>query len=149
MIPKDRPGGSLLLNPRPTADSSDFLRKEYSQGGDGEVEQSANPIDGKYFSVRHSIDGAKLLLQRIESRDYVDTAAILESGTSPARGLGAARTPFGHAFQPSECVKALVYFEGGDLESLSRPVKDTLIASVAAVDDLPHVPLLDHRLTLQ
>ena len=90
----------------------------------------------------------KVLLQRIEAKDYLDVAALLENGTPLAVGLGAARTLFGPAFQPSECLKALVYFEGGDLESLSRGVKDTLIASGAAVGDIPQVPLADVRLTL-
>lgn len=95
--------------------------------------------------------GTKLqvILQRIEAKDYSDIAAILESGTSLALGLGAARALFGPAFQPSECLKALVYFEGGDLEILSRHVKDRLIGSVRAVGDLPQVSLRGHRLTLQ
>jgi hypothetical protein len=90
----------------------------------------------------------KVILQRVESKDYIDTAAILESGTSLALGLGAARALFGSTFQPSECIKALVYFEGGDLEVLSRQIKDRLIASVTTVDDLPQVPVLEHRLIL-
>lgn len=91
----------------------------------------------------------KVILQRIEAKDYIDIAAILESGTSLAFGLGVARALFGAAFQPSECLKALVYFEGGDLEVLSQSVKDKLIASVTVVDNLPEVSLLDHRLTVQ
>jgi len=90
----------------------------------------------------------KVILQRVESKDYIDTAAILESGTSLALGLGAARALFGPSFQPSECIKALVYFEGGDLEVLSRQVKDRLIASVTTVGDLPQISVLEHRLTL-
>ena len=35
----------------------------------------------------------KVILQRIEAKDYIDTAAILESGTSLAFGLGAERMP--------------------------------------------------------
>jgi len=91
----------------------------------------------------------KVILQRVEAKDYSDIAAILESGTSLALGLGAARALFGPAFQPSECLKALVYFEGGDLEILSPLLKDRLIASVRAVGDLPQVSLRGHRLTLQ
>jgi len=90
----------------------------------------------------------KVILQRIESKDYIDTAAIIEKGTSLTLGLGVARALFGSAFQPSECLKALVYFEGGDLDILPRQVKDRLIASAATVDDLPRVSLLEHRLTL-
>lgn len=90
----------------------------------------------------------KVLLQRVESKDYIDTAALIESGTSLAVGLGVARALFGPAFQPSECVKALVYFEGGDLEVLARQVKDRLIASVKTVGDLPQISILEHQLTL-
>jgi hypothetical protein len=74
--------------------------------------------------------GAKLkvILQRVESKDDIDTAAILKNGTALTLGLGAARALFGSTFQPSECMKAHVYFEGGDLEVLSRQVKDRLIA---------------------
>jgi hypothetical protein len=90
----------------------------------------------------------KVILQRVESKDYIDTAAILDNGTSLTLGLGVARALFGSTFQPSECVKALVYFEGGDLETLSHEVKDRLIASATTVDDLPEVSILEHRLTL-
>ena len=90
----------------------------------------------------------KVILQRIEAKDYIDTVALLENGTSLAAGLAAACTLFGVAFQPSECLKALAYFEGGDLDGLAQSVKDKLIASVSAVDDLPRISLLDHRLTL-
>jgi hypothetical protein len=90
----------------------------------------------------------KVILQRVESKDYIDTAAILESGTSLTLGLGVARALFGSTFQPSECIKALVYFEGGDLAVLSRQVKDRLIASVTTVDDLPQISVLEHRLIL-
>jgi len=105
------------------------------------VAQVASPED--LLGTKH-----KVLLQRIEAKDYLDVAAILENGTPLTLGLGVARTLFGQAFQPSECLKALVYFEGGDLASLSRRVRDTLIASAAAVEDLPEVPLADGRLAL-
>lgn len=91
----------------------------------------------------------KVILQRIEAKDYIDIAAILESGTSLPLGLGAARALFGQTFQPSECLKALVYFEGGDLETLPRHVKEVLISSVRTVDNLPRVSILDHQLTLR
>ena len=91
----------------------------------------------------------KVILQRIEAKDYSDVAAILDSGISLAVGLGTARALFGPAFQPSECLKALVYFEGGDLEDLSGHLKDRLIASVRAVGDLPQVSLRGQRLTVE
>ena len=90
----------------------------------------------------------KVMLQRIESKDYLDTAAMLQSGTSLATGLGSARALFGHAFQPSECLKALVYFEGGDLEVLPLEVKRQLIAAVKEVKAIPQLPILDRSLAL-
>ncbi len=43
----------------------------------------------------------KVLLQRVEAKDYLDVAALLGNGVSLARGLAAARSMFGPAFQPS------------------------------------------------
>jgi hypothetical protein len=90
----------------------------------------------------------KVLLQRIEAKDYLDVAALLGNGVSLARGLAAARTLFGPAFQPSECLKALVYFEGGDLKSLSEITRHLLIHAASAVGDLPSVPIVDMQLTV-
>src|SRR5208337_4143629 len=69
----------------------------------------------------------KVLLQRVEAKDYLDVATLLGNGVSLARGMAAARSLFGPAFQPSECLKALVYFEGGDLNSLAESTKHLLI----------------------
>ena len=81
----------------------------------------------------------KVLLQRVEVKDYLDVAAMLEHGGDLAAGLAAARALYGNTFPPNECLKALVYFEGGDLSSLSRAVRSTLIEAVRSVDDLPKV----------
>jgi hypothetical protein len=79
----------------------------------------------------------KVLLQRVEAKDYLDVAAMLENEADLAAGLAAARALYGDTFPPNECLKALVYFEGGDLSSLPSAVRSTLIESVRAVDDLP------------
>lgn len=91
----------------------------------------------------------KVLLQRVEAKDYLDVAALLHSGVPLERGLAAARALFGPAFQPSECLKALVYFEGGDLDSLPKATKDGLVHVVSAVRDLPDVSVVDKQLTLR
>jgi hypothetical protein len=79
----------------------------------------------------------KVLLQRVEAKDYLDVAAMLENEGDLAAGLAAAHALYGDTFPPNECLKALVYFEGGDLSSLPGAVRSTLIESVRAVDDLP------------
>lgn len=90
----------------------------------------------------------KVLLQRVEAKDYLDVAALLGNGVSLARGLAAARSLFGPAFQPSESLKALVYFEGGDLNSLAETTKHLLIRAASAVEDLPSVTVVDKQLTV-
>lgn len=91
----------------------------------------------------------KVLLQRIEAKDYRDIAALLNSGVDLATGLAAARELFGPAFQPSESLKAMVYFAGGDLNTLTGDEKATLVRAAGAVRDLPRVPIVSHRLTAQ
>lgn len=81
----------------------------------------------------------KVVLQRNEAKDYKDIAAMLKSGVSLARGLAAARTMYGPNFQPGESLKALVYFEGGDLNTLTPSEKDVLIEAVDNVRELPEV----------
>jgi hypothetical protein len=81
----------------------------------------------------------KVLLQRIEARDYKDIAAMLEAGVSLARGLAGASEMYEGAFQPSESLKALVYFEGGDLELLTKREREVLVGAAQKVRDLPSV----------
>lgn len=81
----------------------------------------------------------KVMLQRVEAKDYQDIAAMLKAGVNLAKGLAAARALYGASFQPSESLKALVYFEGGDLQTLLPEDKEVLIKAVSAVRDLPVV----------
>jgi nucleotidyltransferase AbiEii toxin of type IV toxin-antitoxin system len=81
----------------------------------------------------------KVLLQRIEAKDYKDIAAMLEAGVSLARGLAGASEMYKGAFQSSESLKALVYFEGGDLDLLTKQEKEVLIGAAQKVRDLPSV----------
>ncbi|MHB1586355.1 MAG: nucleotidyl transferase AbiEii/AbiGii toxin family protein [Acidiferrobacteraceae bacterium] len=83
----------------------------------------------------------KVILQRIEAKDYRDITAMVKAGVSLSKGLSAAREMYGHTFQPSESLKAMVYFEGGDLHTLTQDEKETLIAAASAVRDLPKVEI--------
>jgi len=83
----------------------------------------------------------KVVLQRAEAKDYRDIAAMLNAGVSLPRGLASARVLFGPSFQPSESLKALVYFNDGDLKTLTAAEKTTLVDAVKAVRDLPEVVL--------
>ena len=89
----------------------------------------------------------KVLLQRVEARDYRDVAALLRAGVDLAHGLGAARALFGPSFQPSESLKALTYFEGGDLAMLDTSERRVLIDAACAVSELPGVAVRSRHLT--
>lgn len=90
----------------------------------------------------------RVILLRPEKKDYEDIAAILRAGRSLVGGLAAARALFGRAFQPAAALKALVYFEGGDLAALNRRDRDVLIAAAGAVRDLPSVKLRSRVLAI-
>jgi hypothetical protein len=72
----------------------------------------------------------------------------LAAGVRLDTGLASARSLFGQSFQPSECLKALVYFEGGDLGTLLEDTRKTLIAAASAVGDIPQVPIVSRSLSL-
>ena len=89
----------------------------------------------------------KVILQRAESKDYRDITAMLKAGLSLANGLAAARELFGPNFQPSESLKAMVYFEDGDLSTLSQGERGILVKAASAVRELPKIALASHTLT--
>jgi hypothetical protein len=89
----------------------------------------------------------KVILQRAEAKDYRDIAAMVGNGVDLAKGLSAARALYGINFQPSESLKAMVYFQDGDLHTLTQGERACLIKAASAVRDLPDVALLAQRLT--
>jgi hypothetical protein len=84
----------------------------------------------------------KVMLERVEAKDYRDVATLVSSGVELSRGLAAAALLFKPAFQPSESLKALVYFRGGDLDTLSSAERRVLTEAAAAVRDLPVIARL-------
>jgi hypothetical protein len=88
----------------------------------------------------------KALLQRVESKDYRDIAALLAHDVSLPRICAAGRALFGPAFNPLVAQKALAYFEGGDLDSLDESTRALLVRESIADLDLPSMPILSPRL---
>lgn len=88
----------------------------------------------------------KVVLQRAEAKDYRDVAAMLRAGADLAAGLSAARALFGADFQPSESLKALVFYGDGDLKELSAEDRATLVAAVGKVRELPPAALASRSL---
>jgi len=80
--------------------------------------------------------------QRAQARDYEDLAAILNSGISLAEVLAAAVAVYGKGFNGALSLKALTYFEDGDLPNLSPATQKRLrtLASEVNLKQIPQVP---------
>ncbi|HUW98982.1 MAG TPA: hypothetical protein VMV40_09115 [Acidiferrobacter sp.] len=89
-----------------------------------------------------------VMFQRIEAKDYRDIAAILASGVMLAEGMAAARCLFGKEFQPAECLRTLVYFQGRDLETPEQKDRRILVEAVSRVRDLPDAGIVGAELSL-
>lgn len=83
----------------------------------------------------------KVIHQRSEAKDYRDIAAMVRAGVRLETGLAAAEKMFQPTFPPSESLKVLVYFEGGDMARLSVEDRVTLTQAVARVKSLPAVTI--------
>lgn len=86
---------------------------------------------------------ASVVQQRAEAKDYLDLAAILTDGRiNLATALAAASAIYGSQFNPLITLKALSFFEDGDLHRLPKPTKDQLAAAARNVDParLPSLP---------
>jgi predicted short-subunit dehydrogenase-like oxidoreductase (DUF2520 family) len=88
----------------------------------------------------------KVVLQRAEAKDYRDISTMLQRSVSLAKGLASASVLFAPTFQPSESLKALVYFEDGDLSTLTHDEKSTLVQAVSTVRQLPSAVVLSSHL---
>ncbi|MGO9339900.1 MAG: nucleotidyl transferase AbiEii/AbiGii toxin family protein [Terracidiphilus sp.] len=89
----------------------------------------------------------KVMQQRIEMKDYWDVAAMLQAGIRLEAGLAAAAAMYRPGFQPSEAVKALTYFEGGDLASLKEADRKLLTRAAAEICRIPVVGLASRSLS--
>jgi len=133
---------SFLAGAQVLQEQPDALTVSVDRGGPIKV-SFFGPIDfGRVGEPQPTTDGVvrvaslldlsatkiKVLLQRIESKDYLDLAALLREGVSLEKILSAARTLFGETFNPLVAQKALAFFEGGDLSSLDPKTRDLLTA---------------------
>ncbi len=75
--------------------------------------------------------------QRVQARDYIDIAEILRHNLSLEHGLASAQAIYGTQFQPAETLKALTYFEGGDLSILQEADKEMLRTEAGRVQTIP------------
>lgn len=87
---------------------------------------------------------ASVLQVRAEAKDYIDMDALMRLGkVSLPTALAAAEKLYGPSFNPEITLKALSYFDDGDLRSLPEDMKHRLAAAAREVD-LEHLPILEH-----
>ena len=85
----------------------------------------------------------KVIMQRAESKDYSDIAQLLHSGPSLIQGLGAARSLYGSAFAPAECLRALTFFDDGDLSRVNAETRNVLRTEAAKVSRMFPIPSIE------
>lgn len=83
----------------------------------------------------------KTVQSRAEAKDYRDIVALFDAGLSLGEGLGSAAAIYGKNFNGALSLKALTFFEDGDLPSLAPGIQKRLRAAATSVSlkDLPLV----------
>jgi hypothetical protein len=81
---------------------------------------------------------------RAEVKDYRDIVASFDAGLSLAEGLGAAAAIYGKNFNGALSLKALTFFEDGDLASLTPAIRKRLLAAATSIS-LKEIPLVAAR----
>jgi hypothetical protein len=92
----------------------------------------------------------KVIMQRAESKDYSDIAQLLGAGPSLIQGLGAARSLYGSAFAPAECLRALTFFDDGDLTRVNVETRNDLrteVAKASRVFPIPSIEKISNQLS--
>jgi hypothetical protein len=92
----------------------------------------------------------KVIMQRAEAKDYLDVAQLLRDRVSLIQGLGAARTMYGPAFAPSECLRALTFYDDGDLATVGSEAREVLRREAAAASrmyPIPEIPVVSRQLS--
>ena len=74
---------------------------------------------------------------RAECKDYLDINAIMKSGVSLAEGLGCAVAVYGKTFDPASSLRALCSYRDGNLNELSKEIKNYLSSQAASVENIP------------
>jgi hypothetical protein len=85
----------------------------------------------------------KVIMQRAESKDYSDIAQLLRGGPSLIQGLGAAQSLYGSTFAPAECLRALTFFNDGDLARVSAETRRILRTEAAEASKVFPIPSIE------
>lgn len=87
---------------------------------------------------------AAVVQKRAEAKDYIDIDAMIRHGKIDLlTALAAAKLIYGSSFNPQNTLKALSYYEDGNLNTLEQNVRNRLSDAVKAAD-LDYLPHLEH-----
>jgi hypothetical protein len=103
----------------------------------GRVGEPVRTATGPPIASRIDLLGTKLatVTQRVEARDYVDIAALLDSGLTINDGVAALLALYGNQASGLQSVKTVAWFQDGNLKTtLPRAVRDRLVRAAAAYD---------------
>jgi hypothetical protein len=87
----------------------------------------------------------KVVQLRAEKKDYLDVCTLLQNGVTLERALGAAQALYPE-FNPMVTLKALTFFDDGDLGTLAESSRSLLVAAASNVREIPLVPKLGESL---
>lgn len=129
---------SLSLNvPSPKPDEGIMKVSFFGGINFGRVATPQWTEDG-VMQVASSLDllGTKLvtLLKRVEVKDYLDIAVLLNSGLDLLTSLAAAKALFPQNYNPLNSLAAMVYFNDNRLSKLSEQTRKFLTEQVASID---------------
>ena len=86
---------------------------------------------------------ASVIQVRAEAKDYIDIDALISSGrVGLPLALSAAQEIYGSTFNPQITLKALSYFDDGELRQLPEELKSRLVNAARSVD-LDRLPSLN------
>lgn len=93
------------------------------------------------IATLRDIAGCKMAViqNRSEAKDYLDIYALLQHGISLAEMLGAAQAIYGAQFFSLISLKALAWFNDGNLPSLPEKAKEALRRAAGDVREIPEV----------
>ena len=86
----------------------------------------------------------KTIQVRAEAKDYRDIVGALNAGLTLAEGLSAAVAIYGREFNGALSLKALTFFEDGDLPRLTSETRKKLLGAATSVN-LKQLPLVSAR----
>lgn len=138
-ILQDKPDTLVVLAKMP----SGLVKVSFFGGiGFGRVNDPLRTRDGTLLVA--SLDDLmatklKATLDRAEAKDYRDIAELISSGVSLAAGLSAFKQMFDG--EPAQVLRALGYFEDGDLATLGKADRNLLRNARDKIEQLPNMAL--------